>query len=148
MSTRLQSEDSFLRRFAVDRFNRQYGKNFDPDRCEIRSIVPGYNKTYGYEITTARTDDFVRMKIFFSLGNLDQLSPYRLEVDGKVATGSLEDEVYVAVGVVNRWYFDSGTYRFRWMGRRPHEELQVVDLSGQPMRWMDGSLMEFSFLGS
>lgn len=146
MTYALQSEELFLLNTAVKAFNKQYGRTIDPQLCTIRSVTPAYGKTHGYEITTARTDDFLRMRLYFSLGKLDAFSPYRVELQGEVAAGSLTDEVYVATGVVNQWYVDSGTYRFRWMGVHPHELLRFDDMEGVPMNWMDGEKAEYVFL--
>ena len=143
MSYKLQSEELFLLNTAVKAFNKQYGRSIDPQLCTIRSIPGAYGKTYGYEILTARTDDFLRLRMYFSIGGLDAFSPYRIELQGDTAVGSLADEVYVMNGVVNRYYVDSGTYRFRWIGPQPHELLRFDDMDGVPMNWMDGDKVEY-----
>ena len=128
---------------AVDKFNSQYGLNIDPDECTIVSIRSNYGCTYAYEIDTNRTDDALRLRMYFNLLNQDGLGDYRLEVDETFLKDQLGDEVYVAIGTVNSYYLDSGIYRFRTIGGAVYSELVMLDTDGAIMEFAEGGNFEF-----
>lgn len=131
---KLKSEKEFLIELALHQFNLQYKKNIKAEVCAIRSIKPGYGAKYGYEIDTIRTDDYVRLRMYFNLEGINKLKPYRLEVDKNFVPGQLDDEVYVTVGTVNPYYLDAGIYKFRWI----NEDLSRYKF----LMYMNGNVVE------
>lgn len=109
------TEREFLKKLAVDMFNAQYRKSVDWTTCGVRSILPTYGTTHGYEIETVRSSDFVRMRMYFNLAGLTDFSPYRIEVDSTYINDELGDEVYVTMGKVDPMWVEDGIYRFRWL---------------------------------
>lgn len=93
----------FIRTIAVTQFNQQYGKNFDPRDFDVFSIVPCYSNTHGYEIYSVRSDDKLRLHLYFNVGQSDDFMPYRLENDMSDKKGQLGDEVYVMIGFISMW---------------------------------------------
>lgn len=110
------TEREFIIQLAVNSFNQQYGRNVQFTDCDVKSILPNQFSLFAYEIFTVRFDDFVRMRLYLDFGNYDVIGNYRLEVDGSAGVGVLGDEVYVASGFVDRYYKESGLYKFNWMG--------------------------------
>lgn len=143
------SEKAFLIGLAVSRFNEQYGRSIDPAGCTIFSIDPNYGEDYGYEIATIATGDNLRLRIYFSLQHLDNLNPYRLEVDTTLIEGALGDEVYVSLGTVNSYWLDSGTYKFRWINPDPayFAYLEAVE-TGDRFKFMNGQDFQLVAIGS
>ncbi len=143
------SEKVFLTELAVSRFNEQYGRSIDPAGCTIFSIVPNYGEAYGYEIATITTGDNLRLRIYFSLQNLDNLNPYRLEVDTTLIEGALGVEVYVSLGTVNSYWLDSGVYKFRWIQPDPayYAYMEVVE-TGDRFKFMNGQDFQLVVIGS
>lgn len=144
MATAFLSESDLLRKLAVSTFNLQFGRNLVASDCSIRSIPPQYSKTLGYEIITNSTTDYVRLKIFLDYGSGDQLYDYRLETDKSILAGSLEDEVYAAVGTISETYRDLGIYKFRTIGAAAVSDSTVVDSSGAVFEWEEGGAMEWT----
>jgi len=109
------NEKQFLITLAIRSYNEQYGRDFRPDECDIRSIATRERYDRSYEIRTNREDDFTRMHIHLIFGDTDKLYPYRVELDAAVRTGTdnLQDELFVAEGVVDRYYQNEGVYKFR-----------------------------------
>jgi hypothetical protein len=106
------TEALFLITLAVNAFNEQYQKSFTPEDFCIFSITPAPNFNLGYEVVTIRDGDFVRIHMYLNIGRFDTLSPYRLEVNYPSYSNALGDEVYVTLGEIDRYYQDSGLYKF------------------------------------
>jgi hypothetical protein len=106
------TEALFLITLAVNAFNEQYQKSFTPSDFCIFSITPAPGFDLGYEVVTIRDGDSVRLRIYLILGRFDTLSPYRIEVNYPSHTAQLGDEVYVALGEIDKFYQDSGLYKF------------------------------------
>lgn len=136
------SEKEFLINIAVKLFNKQYGKNVDASRCYIQSIEPNYQRQLGYEITTSRPDDYVRLRIYFDIVGIDSFRPYRLEVDEKFRVGYTGDEVFVSLGTINPFYRDEGIYTFRWISRDPESDEELVMMSGHFIGLMSGGRLK------
>ena len=141
---KLEKESKFLRRMAIREFNFQYHKNIDPDLCNIKSIRGGYGCKYGYEIVSLREGDNLRLRMYFNLGDNDQLLPYRLETDNTFAQGSLADEVYVTIGTVNQYYVESGEYKFRTMTTSAEDSTKTMTfMNGEVFETMDEGILEY-----
>ena len=138
------TESAFLTRMALQAYNTQFGRNIRPEDCTIRSIKPHYSRTLGYEISTKRQDDFLRIKVFLDIGRGDQVHQYRVENDAIVREGNLEDEVFVAVGTVSQTYIDQGLYKFRWIGPETAFDNRIFDSDGNPLEWTDGFQAEWT----
>lgn len=143
MDYKLQSESSFLRELAVREFNFQYQRSLDHKLCTIKTIVPNYGCTHGYEIETMDVSDHVRLRMYFNLDDKDNFLPYRLETDNRIIQGDLGDEIYVMIGTINRYYVESGTYKFRPIATAAINELLMYYNEGEVMQYMDGSNVEF-----
>lgn len=117
------TEREFLIKLAVDRYNLQYGKNFNYEDFDIFSILPSYSFDLGYEVYTMFDADNVRLRIYFRFSTVTNLTAYRVEVDLTYKVDILGDEVIVSIGEIDRWYKDSGQYTFGWLipdpSRRP-----------------------------
>ena len=110
------NERRFLIQLAVYAFNQQYNRDLKVHDCDIKSIPPNQFSTIAYEVFTVRLDDYVRLRLYLEYGDYDNLGRYRLEVDGTDGLGILGDEVYVTSGFVDRYYRESGLYKFGWLG--------------------------------
>ena len=143
MDYKLPSESVFLRDLAVREFNFQYKRIIDPKLCSIRSIVATYGCTNGYEITTLDQADSLRLRMYFNLDEMDNFLPYRLETDSTIVQGGLGDEIYVMIGTINRYYVDSGVYKFRPIASAAVSDLLMYYVEGEVMQYIDGSNVEF-----
>lgn len=141
---KLEKESMFLRRMAIREFNFQYHKKIDPTLCDIKSISPGYKCSHGYEIESLREGDNFRIRLYFNLGDNDQLLPYRLETDDSFSKGSLGDEVYVTIGTINQYYVDSGEYRFRTLSSVEDETNMLHFMNGEVFQTIDGRILEYA----
>ena len=115
----------FIRTVAVTQFNQQYGKNFNPKDFDVFSIAPCYSDTHGYEIYSVRSDDKLRLHLYFNIGQSDDFMPYRLENDMSDKKGELGDEVYVMIGFLTMW-------------RKRYEKLTL--------EWIDQEVLSFGVL--
>lgn len=138
----LPTERNFLINMAVRLFNEQYGRKIDPASCTLETIDSTYECNYGYEIRALH--DSLRLRIYFTLGDIDFFAPYRLEVDTTYLPGGLGDEVYVMLGTVQRYYVDSGLYKFR---KNYVADISVFDyiddMNGIGLTFMTGESMQY-----
>jgi hypothetical protein len=106
------SERDYLKMLAVDKFNRQFGRDIDYLQCDIFSITAGVNSDIAYEITTREQNDFVRLRIYLNFNEKQSyLTSYRLYEDETFRTDVLGDEIWVTKGVIVK-----GLYPFNWIG--------------------------------
>lgn len=105
-------EKQFIIQFAIQRFNRQYKRKLRIQDFDAKSIPPNRFSEKAYEVFSVRLDDYIRLRIYLTFSKHDKTGPYRLEVDGSEGTGVLGDEVYVCQGTVDRYYLESGLYKF------------------------------------
>lgn len=107
------SESDFLLNLALTVFNRQFNRNFTNSDFCLFSIQPPVNFDLGYEILSITDEDKLRLRIYLTINKKDDLSNFRVEVDYPSHTDGLGDEIYVALGEVDRAHMDNGTMRFR-----------------------------------
>lgn len=106
------NEVTFLLKLAITVFNRQYNTNFNIDDFCIFSIEPSYGFDLGYEIVTIINTDNVRLRIYLNIGEKDNLSNYKLEVNHPSYTGGLGDEVHVALGEIDKDHIENNLIKF------------------------------------
>lgn len=106
------TEQQFLKGLAVDAFFRKYGVAIDPEACSIKSIPTQAHRDRSYEVETARTDDYVRIRLHINFRERDGVESVSLEVDETTSTENLGDEVFVVYMSVDRSRKDSGQYQF------------------------------------
>ena len=141
---KLEKESKFLRRMAVREFNFQYHRDINHELCNIKSIPGNYGCNHGYEIESLREGDNLRLRLYFNLGENDQLLPYRLETDNTFAKGGPGDEVYVTIGTVNQYYVESGEYKFRTMSAPAEDNAKTMTfMSGEVFQTLDGGILEY-----
>lgn len=138
------TEEQFLIQFAVKKYNEQFKKSFDPSVFEVRSIPVRYGCESSYEVSTSRLDDNLRLHIHIRFEGTDGLKPYRLEVDSILSQlpnseGTLNDEVFVALGTIDRYYKNNGIYRFRPIGETQNQGNFLLLENGQPILLEDGT---------
>lgn len=107
------TEKEFLTSIALLQFNLQFKKKFLVEECDIVTIPANSFSNRGYEITSLRLDDLVRMRIYVTFGTEFHASPYRLETTGEEMRSALGDEVYVSDIKIPSYYKDEGIYKFR-----------------------------------
>lgn len=110
------TEKEFLLKMALDKYNAQYGLDIKITDCDIFSIPVRYNANVSYEIYTVNRTDFLRLHIHLLIQNTDVLYDYRIESDpytNRSGENNLTDEVYVAMGVVDIYYVNTGRYQFK-----------------------------------
>ena len=137
-----KSEKDFLKELALRQFNTQYQKNILVENCEIISIRANYGADLGYEISTKRADDYLRLRIYMSFQMQDSVGAYRLEVDNTKVEGHLGDEVRVALGSLNREWYENGIYRFSWIGVQFNPARTLLSMAGEPIMSMSGEVIE------
>lgn len=138
------TEEQFLIRFAVKHFNEQFKKSFNPDLFQVRSIPVRYSCECSYEIYTTRLDDNLRLHIHIRFEGIDGLRPYRVEVDSILSQlpgseGSVNDEVYVALGNISKHYRHEDIYKFRPINMAAYTRNVLLLENGQPILLEDGS---------
>ena len=110
---KILTEKEFLIGIALLQFNLQFKKSFLVEECDIVSIPSNSYSDRGYEVTTLRMDDLVRMRIYITFDTEFHASPYRLDNTGIEMRAQLGDEVYVSDIKIPRYYKDEGIYKFR-----------------------------------
>lgn len=142
MSNTKMSEENYLMFIACEAFSTQKGRRITYQECMISSIPPAVDYTHGYEIETLREDDYLRIRMYFTLADRIAFSPLRLELTGQTSSGN-GDEVYVMVGKMPRGLVDSGVYKFRWIGADPSKKGYMIDMEGEPILFMNGDNIRY-----
>lgn len=106
------TEQQFLKGLAVGAYFQKYGIRIDPEACSIKSLPAQAQRDRSYEIETARTDDFVRIRMHINFRDRDGVESVSLDVDESTSTNGLDDEVFVVYMSVDRFHIDSGEYQF------------------------------------
>lgn len=106
------SERIFLKELALQSFNKQRNQNVKSEDCDIQSIPPEYGRDLGYEIVTIVLNDFVRLRIYLNIKNNDVLQPFSLKVSSPYEDHSLDDEVFVALGMIDEGHRFKDGYSF------------------------------------
>lgn len=110
------SESVFLKKFALDAYNKKYQMNIQQENCFIKSIRPSYGYDLGYRIETIRGDDNVAIHLYVNFAKTDRVDLVRVENEqNQYFLNSVADEVYVVLGEVSMQYKDNGIYAFRWI---------------------------------
>lgn len=106
------NEFDIIKSIILRYFNIQYQKEYIPDDFDIITITPAVNFRYGYEISSKTTVDYFRIRVYLNEGDYDNLSKFRIELNYPTSTSKLGDEVYVAVGSIDKYYRETGKVKF------------------------------------
>lgn len=139
------SEREFLITYTLKIFNGHYNKDFQPQDFTIKSITPSYDSTHGYEIYTKRTNDYLRIRLYFNITADSKVRLIRLEQEANnYLPGINGDEIYVILSDMPSYFTDNLIYYFRWIK-------EEVDNYDGVFTFMDGSyfqLMDETFLAA
>lgn len=137
-------ESEFLRKFAVDSYNKKYKRNLDYKNFIIRSVKNAFGYKYGYQVETIRSDDHVVIMLYFNLGIMTCEHIVRVEMVQNVdVSGGLGDEVYVVTGEVARYYLDEGVYKFKWLKSNDFNFTAVMFMDNDYVEFMDGDYLSW-----
>lgn len=135
------NEREFLIFLAIQQYNYQYNMHLTIADCDVMSIQPGVGSELGYEVTTVRLDDYVRLRIYLNIEDRDMLAPYTLDNSEGTATAKLGDEVFVAYGKVDRCHIYDNNYKFRWLGNDIGRLNILLTEDGAPLITEDGGYL-------
>ena len=96
----MDEEKLYIANLAVMKYNEQYGFNYDYRNFEVVSIPPNTNTDFAFEIYTRRFDDYLRLRVYFTIGNYFFISPYRIYDQPNTNTG-IGDEIFVTDSVAD-----------------------------------------------
>lgn len=134
------NEMTFLKKFAVNKFNEQYGKNIPYNYFCIRSIEPSYDSKLGYELISLITTDNLKLRIYLDIREHNEIRNYRVEniinTEGKE---TLLDEVYVAMGSIGSNFMEVNDFKFEWLiGDCIYNTYHLLMENGDKIREEDG----------
>ncbi len=89
-------EEEFIKQTSIYAFNEQFNRLIDPAFINVKSITNSYTSKYAFELWSSDVTPALRIRVYIYLGDVNQMSPYRLEVDRSSRTGNVGDEVYVS----------------------------------------------------
>jgi hypothetical protein len=94
---------------ALTSFNFQFHTRIKVSDCDVEVIPNNDTCDVAYEITTVRSVDFFRLRIYLTIGDKDSLRRFRLETNTipGISVGNLLDEVQVAEGTIDKYYIDN-----------------------------------------
>ena len=105
-------EKTFLKDFILRNFNFQFNENVLTEECDICSIEPQGGFALGYEVTKLCQVGTFKLKVFVSLSDSDNLSPFVLKVSEPFTDTELGDEFFVATGTIDTAHHDYENYSF------------------------------------
>lgn len=106
------TEQQFLISLGIKKYNKQFSKNLNFDDFTISSIPTRVNFDRSYQLLTLRDDDMLKLHMHLKFDKADDLRDYRVELERPFEDSALGDEVYVACGFIDRYWYESGTYKF------------------------------------
>lgn len=110
------TESEFLIKLAIDKFNYQYSKNLVPSAFSISSIIPNRAYQLAYQIESIDSVDLLKLRIYVNMEDSDALGNYTLSLSGEPVSGGLGDETYIAYGTIDKYYYETFTYKFQFIG--------------------------------
>jgi hypothetical protein len=96
----------FIISLAVHSFNRQKKTNYDAKDFEIINIENTTSGDYAFEIYSSRFDDYFRMRLYCSLGNINRVSNYQLQEEYEASNGVV-NKVFVADALLDNEFLHS-----------------------------------------
>jgi hypothetical protein len=127
-------EYDHIKELAIKFFNSQFERNLIAHKFDLICIPKKINYPIAFEIFTEDKSDFLRLRVYLSLGKEDNLQEYKLEVNSPYTEGSNTDEVWVALGTLDTYNLESGYMKENNLLNCTDEELGVIlDENGQPL---------------
>lgn len=114
-------ERDFLITLALKEFNSQYHRDIKPEDCTVVSIAPKKYFESGYEITTTRTDDRLKIQMHLNFSSVTSVSPCYIEnvptLDDNPDDGEVRhsQEVFVLCMELDSYFVEQDIYKFRWL---------------------------------
>lgn len=92
----------FIIQLAVMAFNAQYNRHYKPEDFDVHSVkgIHDNQSRVVYEIYTQRRDDYLRLRLYCTLGNRDVVGRFSLYDQANRPTG-LGDEIFAADAVLD-----------------------------------------------
>lgn len=106
------SEKDFLLKLVISNFNAQVGTSYLISDFVIYSIEPKTTSDVGYEITPVQSNNKLKIRAFFNFSDNDEIGAFSLGLLPTPDIGGLNDEVYVAYGLIDRFYMNEDIYKF------------------------------------
>ena len=105
-------EKRFLLRLGVSAFNTQFNLKYAPEQFDVFQIPANKNSDFGFEFRTLLSTDYVRFRLYCTIGNTDSVGMFFLydEVNRSVGPG---DEIYVADAQLSNEFLYSGNNQIR-----------------------------------
>lgn len=140
-----KTEREFLIKFAIDKYNEQFGTSLLYSDFNIRSLEPNFNTDLGYELQTNNQIDFLRLRVYLLFSNTSMLYDYKLENDFQTGHGNLLDEVFVTLGTMSDYYRKEGIYKFHFLNETDAIALAILlSEDGDYLATEDGELILFT----
>ena len=81
------------------------------------------------------------MHLHLSFGKMDSLSNFGVELDKTLIVGELGDELHVAYGLIDRYWIDSGKYKFPQISYNLPVIGVIIFEDGSPVYLEDGGFI-------
>lgn len=103
MSTQLTTKERFnkyLVDLAIDEYNSQFNINLNAADFSLRRVPNNPTSTLAYEMKAPELGNF-RIRVYLTLGNVNDLGPFRPMLNDSFHEGELGDEIMVSYGVMD-----------------------------------------------
>jgi hypothetical protein len=119
-------EHDHIKLMALTLFNNQFNRNLRVTDFDMICIAKKADYPIAFEIYTARSDDFFRLRIYLKIDKADDLLPFKLEVNAPYHNATSEDEVWVTLGTLDVYHLESGYLKEQFLYDCPDQILNLI----------------------
>lgn len=135
------TEKAFLKSFALNQFNNQFGTAFKQENFDICSITPKGNFTHGYEIMALEGLETFKLIMHLNIARSDTLTPFVLQLRPPFQVKGLGDEVFTATGSIDSAHHLYGGYPFLPLSYDVSMFPVLLDVTNEPLLLADGGMI-------
>lgn len=135
-------EYDYIIQQAVNNFNQQFGKSFDPATFAIEAIEKRADGNFAFEVYTLRSDDQLRLRLYYTIGDGDWVGKYRLETRNPHNLVAESIEVYSALASLDNFHLENSTFSLEPFLSAPSQVDFLIQPINQPYLLENGSFIE------
>lgn len=135
-------EYDYIIQQAVNNFNQQFGKSFDPSTFAIEVIEKRADGNFAFEVYTLRSDDQLRLRLYYTITDTDSVGKYRLETRTPHSLIPESIEVYSALATLDNFHLENRTFNLEPFLSSPSQVDFLIQPINQPFLLENGSFIE------
>lgn len=127
---------------ALQRFDKQFSRSSDPATFGIEVIQKRRDGNFAFEVYTLRPDDQFRLRMYYTITNVDSVGEFRLE--NRVPNTDIPEtmEVFSALATIDGFHFEKGTFKLEPFLAAPAQVDFLLQNNNQPFLLENDAFLE------